>query len=73
MEVLEKVGTRAKEKWLKAVAVMARSVAYAHDRAECAHRMPRTSPRAPELDGDEWVINGEKFYISGPAIRAARS
>ena len=24
------------------------------------------------LDGDEWVINGEKHYISAPAILAAR-
>ena len=25
------------------------------------------------LDGGEWVINGEKYYISVPAIRAVRS
>ncbi|MEX2488747.1 MAG: acyl-CoA dehydrogenase family protein [Pseudomonadales bacterium] len=66
MEVLERVGTpEQKEKWLKPLL-----------NGEIRSAFVMTEPGLPssdakniscraELDGDEWVINGEKYYASG--------
>lgn len=66
MEVLERVGTpEQKEKWLKPLL-----------KGEIRSAFVMTEPGLPssdakniscraELDGDEWVINGEKYYASG--------
>ena len=66
MEVLERVGTpEQKEKWLKPLL-----------NGEIRSAFAMTEPAVPSsdaknvctqavLDGDEWVINGEKYYISG--------
>jgi len=66
MEVLERVGTQAqKDQWLKPLLA-----------GEIRSCFGMTEPGLPSSDaknidcravlqGDEWVINGEKFYISG--------
>ncbi len=66
MEVLERVGTEAqKERWLKPLL-----------EGEIRSCFGMTEPGLPSsdaknidcravLEGDEWVINGEKYYISG--------
>ena len=66
MEVLERVGTQAqKDKWLKPLLS-----------GEIRSCFGMTEPGLPSSDaknidcravlqGDEWVINGEKYYISG--------
>ena len=66
MEVLERVGTEAqKEQWLKPLL-----------NGEIRSAFGMTEPGLPSsdaknidcravLEGDEWVINGEKYYISG--------
>ncbi|MEM7016585.1 MAG: acyl-CoA dehydrogenase family protein, partial [Pseudomonadota bacterium] len=66
MEVLERVGTpEQKEKWLKPLL-----------NGEIRSCFGMTEPALPSsdaknistqavLEGDEWVINGEKYYISG--------
>ena len=66
MEVLERVGTPAqKERWLKPLL-----------NGEIRSAFAMTEPGLPSsdaknigckavLEGDEWVINGEKYYISG--------
>ena len=67
MEVLERVGTtEQKEKWLKPLLERRDPFRLRDDRARTSpRRTPRTSRPRAKLVGDEWVINGEKYYISG--------
>ena len=67
MEVLERVGTpEQKEKWLKPLLAGEIRSAFAMTEPErrLVGRQEHRRPRA-RLVGDEWVINGEKYYISG--------
>jgi acyl-CoA dehydrogenase len=66
MEVLERVGTEAqKEKWLKPLLNGEIRSAYAMTEPNLASSDAKNIGCRAELVGDEWVINGEKFYISG--------
>jgi acyl-CoA dehydrogenase len=66
MEVLEKVGTpEQKEKWLKPLLNGEIRSAYAMTEPGVASSDAKNIATRAELDGDEWVINGEKYYISG--------
>jgi acyl-CoA dehydrogenase len=66
MEVLERVGTpEQKERWLKPLLNGEIRSAYAMTEPHARRRTPRTSATSAVLEGDEWVINGEKYYISG--------
>jgi len=66
MEVLERVGTQAqKDKWLKPL--LAGEIRSCFGMTEPA--LPSSDAKNIDcravLEGDEWVINGEKYYISG--------
>jgi len=66
MEVLERVGTEAqKEKWLKPLLNGEIRSAYAMTEPNIPSSDAKNISTSAVLDGDEWVINGEKFYISG--------
>ncbi len=66
MEVLERVGTpEQKEKWLKPLLAGEIRSAYAMTEPAVASSDARNIRTQAVLDGDEWVINGEKYYISG--------
>lgn len=66
MEVLERVGTpEQKEKWLKPLLEGKIRSAYAMTEPDVASSDATNIATAAVLDGDEWVINGEKYYISG--------
>ena len=66
MEVLERVGTEAqKEQWLKPLLNGEIRSAYAMTEPGVASSDAKNIATRAVLDGDEWVINGEKFYISG--------
>ena len=66
MEVLERVGTpEQKEKWLKPLLEGEIRSAYAMTEPDVASSDATNIETAAVLDGDEWVINGEKYYISG--------
>src|SRR6187399_1829498 len=66
MEVLERVGTKEqKEKWLKPLLNGEIRSAYAMTEPGVASSDAKNIATRAELDGDEWVINGEKYYISG--------
>lgn len=66
MEVLERVGTHAqKERWLKPLLNGEIRSAYAMTEPNVASSDAKNVATSAVLDGDEWVINGEKFYISG--------
>ncbi len=66
MEVLERVGTpEQKEKWLKPLLNGEIRSAYAMTEPGVASSDAKNVSTRAELDGDEWVINGEKYYISG--------
>src|SRR5436305_10543650 len=66
MEVLERVGTpEQKEKWLKPLLNGEIRSAYAMTEPGVASSDAKNISTRAELDGDEWVINGEKYYISG--------
>jgi acyl-CoA dehydrogenase len=66
MEVLERVGTPAqKERWLKPLLNGEIRSAYAMTEVHHASSDARNVATAAVLEGDEWVINGEKHYISG--------
>ena len=66
MEVLERVGTEAqKEQWLKPLLNGEIRSAYAMTEPNLASSDAKNIGCRAELVGDEWVINGEKFYISG--------
>ena len=66
MEVLERVGTEAqKRQWLKPLLDGEIRSAYAMTEPDLASSDAKNISTNAVLDGDEWVINGEKFYISG--------
>src|SRR5712691_11320320 len=66
MEVLERVGTpEQKEKWLKPLLNGEIRSAYAMTEPNVASSDAKNVSTRAELDGDQWVINGEKYYISG--------
>jgi len=66
MEVLERVGTPAqKEQWLKPLLNGEIRSAFAMTEPDVASSDAKSIACRAELIGDEWVINGEKYYISG--------
>ena len=66
MEVLERVGTKEqKEKWLKPLLNGEIRSAYAMTEPNVASSDAKNISTTAKLVGDEWVINGEKYYISG--------
>ena len=66
MEVLERVGTPAqKEQWLKPLLEGKIRSAYAMTEPNVASSDAKNVSTTAVLEGDEWVINGEKYYISG--------
>lgn len=65
MEVLEMVGTPAqKEQWLKPLLNGEIRSAYAMTEPNVASSDASNIATSAVLQGDEWVINGEKHYIS---------
>ena len=66
MEVLERVGTQAqKDEWLTPLLNGEIRSAYAMTEPHNASSDAKNIGTTAVLDGDEWVINGEKYYISG--------
>src|SRR2546421_2766000 len=66
MEVLERVGTKEqKEKWLKPLMNGEIRSAYVMTEPNVASSDAKNISTTAKLVGDEWVINGEKYYISG--------
>jgi acyl-CoA dehydrogenase len=66
MEVLERVGTpEQKRQWLEPLLRGEIRSAYAMTEPDVSSSDATNIACRAELDGDEWVINGEKYYISG--------
>ena len=66
MEVIERVGTPAQKKeWLEPLLRGEIRSAYAMTEPGVMSSDAKQIQTKAVLDGDEWVINGEKFYISG--------
>jgi acyl-CoA dehydrogenase len=66
MEVLERVGTpEQKETWLKPLLNGEIRSCFGMTEPNLASSDAKNIGTRAELDGDEWVINGEKYYISG--------
>ncbi len=66
MEVLERVGTpEQKKKWLEPLLNGEIRSAYAMTEPDLASSDAKNISCRAELVGDEWVITGEKYYISG--------
>jgi acyl-CoA dehydrogenase len=66
MEVLERVGTpEQKTQWLEPLLNGEIRSAFAMTEPGMASSDARNVSCSAVLDGDEWVINGEKYYISG--------
>lgn len=66
MEVLERVGTPAqKEEWLKPLLNGEIRSAYAMTEPALPSSDAKNISTRAVLENGEWVINGEKFYISG--------
>jgi len=66
MEVLERVGTpEQKEKWLKPLLNGEIRSAFAMTEPDVASSDAKNIGTRAVLENGEWVINGEKYYISG--------
>ena len=66
MEVLERVGTRKqKQQWLKPLLDGEIRSAYAMTEPDLASSDAKNISTSAVLENGEWLINGEKFYISG--------
>jgi acyl-CoA dehydrogenase len=66
MEVLERVGTQAqKDQWLKPLLNGEIRSAFAMTEPNVASSDARNISTTAVLENGEWVINGEKYYISG--------
>ena len=66
MEVLERVGTpEQKEQWLEPLLAGEIRSCYAMTEPALASSDAKNIATRAVLDGDEWVIDGEKYYISG--------
>jgi acyl-CoA dehydrogenase len=66
MEVLERVGTpEQKQRWLEPLLNGEIRSCYGMTEPGLASSDARNIATRAVLDGDEWVINGEKYYISG--------
>ncbi len=66
MEVIERVGTPAqKEQWLKPLLAGEIRSCYGMTEPDVASSDARNISTSAVLENGEWVINGEKFYISG--------
>jgi acyl-CoA dehydrogenase len=66
MEVLERVGTpEQKKQWLEPLLNGDIRSAYAMTEPNVASSDAKNISTTAELVGDQWVINGEKYYISG--------
>ncbi|MDH3707157.1 MAG: acyl-CoA dehydrogenase family protein, partial [Acidimicrobiia bacterium] len=66
MEVLERVGTpEQKKQWLEPLLNGEIRSAFGMTEPGLASSDAKNIATRAELDGDEWVINGEKYYISG--------
>ena len=66
MEVLERVGTpEQKERWLKPLLAGEIRSAFAMTEPDRASSDAKNVGMTAVLEGDEWVLNGDKFYISG--------
>jgi acyl-CoA dehydrogenase len=66
MEVLERVGTpEQKERWLRPLLEGEIRSCFGMTEPGLASSDARNIATSAVLDGDEWVINGEKYYISG--------
>ena len=66
MEVLERVGTpEQKKRWLEPLLAGEIRSAYAMTEPDVASSDAKNIACRARLVGDEWVIDGEKYYISG--------
>ena len=66
MEVLERVGTpEQKERWLKPLLSGEIRSAYAMTEPDRASSDAKNIGMRAHKEGKEWVLNGEKYYISG--------
>jgi acyl-CoA dehydrogenase len=66
MEVLERVGTKEqKEKWLKPLLAGEIRSAYVMTEPNVASSDAKNVSTSARLVGNDYVINGEKYYISG--------
>ena len=66
MEVMERVGTtEQKKQWLEPLLAGEIRSCFGMTEPEVASSDAKNVSTMAVLDGDEWVINGEKYYISG--------
>ncbi|MEQ6204983.1 acyl-CoA dehydrogenase family protein [Sulfitobacter sp. HNIBRBA2951] len=66
MEVLERIGTKEqKDKWLKPLLNGEIRSAFAMTEPDMASSDAKNISTSAVLENGEWVINGEKYYISG--------